>query len=103
MTIHHCPKCELRFTYKTELDDHLWHDHADFRHEYPATAPPVVAPTPPPTPHPVSPDSTTRRRGSLTGWLTPKESREHDREHWIVSPGQAEPEDDEEAAEPPVE
>ncbi len=22
MTVHQCPKCELRFTWKTELDDH---------------------------------------------------------------------------------
>lgn len=42
MTVHHCPKCELRFSYKTELDDHCWHDHPEFRHEYPA----VVAPPP---------------------------------------------------------
>jgi hypothetical protein len=35
MTIHHCPKCELRFEHKTELDDHIWHDHPEFRHEYP--------------------------------------------------------------------
>lgn len=36
MTIHQCPKCELRFDRKTELDDHCWHDHREFRHEYPA-------------------------------------------------------------------
>lgn len=36
MTIHQCPKCELRYSWKTELDDHIWHDHPDFRHEYPA-------------------------------------------------------------------
>ena len=35
MTIHQCPKCELRYSWKTELDDHIWHDHPDFRHEYP--------------------------------------------------------------------
>jgi hypothetical protein len=35
MTIHQCPKCELRFDWKTELDDHCWHDHPEFRHEYP--------------------------------------------------------------------
>jgi hypothetical protein len=43
MTVHHCPKCELRFGYKTELDDHCWHDHPEFRHDYPA----VVLPPPP--------------------------------------------------------
>jgi hypothetical protein len=36
MTIYQCPKCELRFTWKTELDDHCSHDHPQFRHEYPA-------------------------------------------------------------------
>ena len=36
MTVHQCPKCELRFDRKTELDDHCWHDHPEFRHEYPA-------------------------------------------------------------------
>jgi hypothetical protein len=36
MTMHQCPKCELRFTWKTELDDHCSHDHPQFRHEYPA-------------------------------------------------------------------
>jgi hypothetical protein len=35
MTVHQCPKCELRFAWKTELDDHCWHDHQEFRHEYP--------------------------------------------------------------------
>ena len=42
MTVHQCPKCELRFSYKTELDDHCWHDHPEFRHEYPATRPKIV-------------------------------------------------------------
>jgi len=36
MTIYQCPKCELRFSWKTELDDHCSHDHPQFRHEYPA-------------------------------------------------------------------
>ena len=36
MTIHQCPKCELRFTWKTELDDHCREDHPQFKHEYPA-------------------------------------------------------------------
>jgi len=35
MTIHQCPKCELRFTWKTELDDHCTNDHPQFKHEYP--------------------------------------------------------------------
>jgi hypothetical protein len=106
VTIHHCPKCELRFTHKTELDDHIWHDHADFRHDYPATAPPPLAAAPPPpaTPRPGSP-GTTRRRGSLVGWLMPKESHDHDRDHTVVAPGQADfkEREDKDAAEPPVE
>lgn len=39
MTIHQCPKCELRFDWKTELDDHCWHDHPEFRHDYPVGHP----------------------------------------------------------------
>ena len=35
MTIHQCPKCELRFTWHTELDDHCRTDHPDFHHTYP--------------------------------------------------------------------
>ena len=35
MTLHHCPKCELRFTWKTELDDHCANDHPQFKHDYP--------------------------------------------------------------------
>jgi hypothetical protein len=31
-----CPKCELRFTWQTELDDHCRNDHPDFHHDYPA-------------------------------------------------------------------
>ena len=47
MTVHQCPKCELRYSWKTELDDHIWHDHPDFRHEYPvwsAHHPPTAEP-----------------------------------------------------------
>lgn len=36
MTIHQCPKCELRFAFKTELEDHCRTDHPDFQHVYPA-------------------------------------------------------------------
>jgi hypothetical protein len=32
---HQCPKCELRFSYQTELDYHCRNDHPDFHHEYP--------------------------------------------------------------------
>jgi hypothetical protein len=34
MTIHQCPKCELRFDWKTELDDYCWHDHPEVRHDH---------------------------------------------------------------------
>lgn len=36
MSVHQCPKCDLRFDWMTELNDHIWHDHPEFRHEYPA-------------------------------------------------------------------
>ena len=35
MTVHQCPKCELKYALKPVLDDHIWHDHPEFRHEYP--------------------------------------------------------------------
>ena len=35
MTVHQCPKCELRFTWPTELDDHCRTDHPAFHHDYP--------------------------------------------------------------------
>lgn len=44
MTTHQCPKCELRFTWQTELDDHCREDHPRFRHEYPGRR--VEVPTP---------------------------------------------------------
>jgi|tagenome__1003787_1003787.scaffolds.fasta_scaffold20554901_2 hypothetical protein len=55
MSVYQCPKCELRFTWHTELDDHCRVDHPDFHHEYPVAAvepepaevtPPVVAADP---------------------------------------------------------
>jgi hypothetical protein len=33
--IHQCPKCDLRFTWQTELDDHCRTDHPEFHHDYP--------------------------------------------------------------------
>ncbi|MEP6598195.1 MAG: hypothetical protein ABJB98_01965 [Actinomycetota bacterium] len=36
MAVHQCPKCELRFTWQTELDAHCRDDHRQFRHDYPA-------------------------------------------------------------------
>jgi hypothetical protein len=35
MSVHQCPKCELRFTWQSELDDHCRTDHPTFRHDYP--------------------------------------------------------------------
>ena len=43
MTVHQCPKCELRFSYKTEVDDHCWHDHPEFRHDLSRRTPPAGA------------------------------------------------------------
>jgi hypothetical protein len=34
---HQCPKCELRFTWVTEVDDHCRTDHPEFHHDYPAS------------------------------------------------------------------
>ncbi len=39
MTVHQCPKCELRFTWITELEDHCRQDHPQFRHDYPVRKP----------------------------------------------------------------
>lgn len=36
MTVHQCPKCELRFSLKPELDHHCREEHPEFVHEYPA-------------------------------------------------------------------
>jgi hypothetical protein len=35
MTVHQCPKCELRFDRATELDDHCREEHPQFHHDYP--------------------------------------------------------------------
>jgi hypothetical protein len=35
--IHQCPKCELRFDHKTELDQHCRDDHPLFHHDYPVS------------------------------------------------------------------
>ena len=64
MTVHHCPKCELRFSWQTELEDHCRTDHPNFHHDYPvggmhheyeadqadADAAPAEAPEPPQEP-----------------------------------------------------
>jgi hypothetical protein len=38
VTVHQCPKCELRFTWQTELDVHCRDEHPDFHHDYPTRA-----------------------------------------------------------------
>jgi len=80
MSIHQCPKCELRFEWKTELDDHCWHDHPEFRHEYPASPPPPEAAAPAPVAQPV-----VRERRSfiaeLGAWMVPRRSTSKDRDH----------------------
>ena len=77
MSIHQCTKCDLRFTWRTELDDHCWHDHPDFRHEYPATAPPpeVAVPAPAAQPHVHERHSFIAELGA---WMLPRRSAEHD-------------------------
>jgi hypothetical protein len=34
MTVHQCPKCELKFSLKPELDWHCREEHPGFRHDY---------------------------------------------------------------------
>lgn len=63
MTVHQCPKCDLRFALKTELDDHCWHDHPQFRHEYPAARP---------APPPAEPDDTERTESGVALLREPK-------------------------------
>jgi len=80
MSVHQCPKCELRFDWKTELDDHCWHDHPEFRHEYPASAPP---PEPKPD-HPVAQPTTRKRLSFITelgAWMLPRRSTAPERDH----------------------
>jgi len=70
MSMHQCPKCELRFEWKTELDDHCWHDHPEFRHEYPAQ----VAASPAATDmqrHPVPRSPIHVRIADAFNWLVP--------------------------------
>ena len=77
MTVHQCPKCELRFSYKTEVDDHCWHDHPEFRHTYPAAHRPPE-PLPPAAPPPARAPSTTRtsaRAHSASGCSRPGHDR----------------------------
>ena len=89
MTVHQCPKCELKFSYKTEVDDHCWHDHPEFRHEYPAAhhvEEPIAHPAAVATPT----DEADHERhqhigpGAFSRWLQPTRPRprrvDHDRQ-----------------------
>jgi hypothetical protein len=64
----------LRFDWKTELEDHCWHDHPEFRHDYPAQAVPRRVDEPPPV---VATAPAGPRRGGerLVRWLLPGEAR----------------------------
>jgi hypothetical protein len=77
MTVHQCPKCELRFNWKTELDDHCWHDHPEFRHEYPAqVAPEPETEHPPVAGHGESVGGAPSKNvvEGFFGWLAPRRS-----------------------------
>jgi hypothetical protein len=77
LTIHQCPKCELRFGHRTELDDHCWHDHPEFRHDYPAVV--VVPPEAEPVPAQSSPEPHHEHipfSESLLRWVVP--GKRHD-------------------------
>jgi hypothetical protein len=71
MTIHQCPKCELRFEWTTELDDHCWHDHPEFRHEYPAQAIAEPVAEPPPLHAPEAEPHHKINADMFLGWLNP--------------------------------
>ena len=76
MTVHQCPKCELKFAYKTEVDDHCRHDHPEFRHEYPAAhhaEEPVAHPAPPE--HAVEEHRRHFGAGAFGQWLQPTRPR----------------------------
>lgn len=87
MTIHQCPKCELRFNWKTELDDHCWHDHPEFRHDYPASVAPVPVVDAAAQPAESVPSLRTRRRlaEQLLEGLVPRHPREQHRAHHLPS------------------
>jgi hypothetical protein len=80
MTNHQCPKCELRFNWKTEVDDHCRHDHPEFRHEYPAVvAHPAAVGAPPVEAKPVEVRHAHIGASSLAAWLQPARRRAPDR------------------------
>jgi hypothetical protein len=77
MTVHQCPKCELRFTHKTEVDDHCWHDHPEFRHEYPAAhhRPEPLPVHEVPVERPVAEHHAHIEASSFSSWLQPSRPR----------------------------
>jgi hypothetical protein len=88
MTIHQCPKCELKFAYKTEVDDHCWHDHPEFRHEYPATVPPPPVPEPHEVPPPAEPRHAHIEPSAFAAFLEPVRRRKRPAEHGQQEPPQ---------------
>ena len=72
MSVHQCPKCELRFERKTELEDHCAADHPQFRHEYPAEPPAALAAAEERVHgHEVSPTPLHLRIADAFNWLVP--------------------------------
>jgi hypothetical protein len=76
LTIHQCPKCELRFDHKTELDDHCWHDHPQFRHDYPAVVLPEEVPDEVPPGAPPPHHDHVPLGESLMRWVAPRRRHE---------------------------
>ena len=74
MSVHQCPKCELKFAYRTELDYHCGNDHPGFTHHYPAAAPPALAAEEAP-PRATVVHEKHKLSESLTGWLAPKHAK----------------------------
>ena len=72
MSVHQCPKCDLRFEWRTELDDHCSNDHPEFRHEYPATVPASRADDEHFSGHPVARRPIHLRLGDMANWLVPR-------------------------------
>lgn len=91
MTIHQCPKCELRFEWKAELDDHCWHDHPEFRHDYPASPAPHPAADPPPRAHVASRGPAPRHvADGFVRWLAPRQREAPPHPHHPPSEAQTE-------------
>ncbi len=107
MSIHQCPKCELRFNWKTELDDHCWHDHPQFRHEYPAgvAPPPAAEPTLVTEPSAAPRARTPRQAGeAFVRWLVPRQVIDQRRARQAAAePPTRETPDPRQAAQPPEE